>query len=285
MSISKVDANHTGIEMGHKKWAQTEAILSTTGAHLMLNGVSHEYRSETGKRTSALREITISVERGEIYAIVGPSGCGKSTLLQVASGLLKPTVGTAEIDGKPPSAAVARRAVAFVPQDPTLLAWRTVRANIALPFEIARDWSAQSTVRSLIELVGLGPFADAYPHELSGGMRSRVAIARALARRPAITFLDEPFGSLDEITALAMNLELLSLWERSKTTIVLVTHNLNQAVLMSDRVCVLGHRPGQVVAEYKIDLPRPRSEEMIDSREFFGLVTQTRKSLRVGKVL
>jgi NitT/TauT family transport system ATP-binding protein len=220
----------------------------------------------------ALDDITLTVREGEFLSLIGPSGCGKSTLLRLVAGLIEPSDGTISISGAPPAQARSRRELGFVFQEPTLLPWRTALENVTLLLEVARRGSSQqrrAQALELLELVGLGDFASAHPAKLSGGMQRRVGIARALALDPSILLLDEPFGALDEITRQRMNMELLRIWTQRRTTALMVTHNVGEAVFLSDRVMVMGTAPGRVVAELAIDLPRPRRLDLLTEPRFF----------------
>jgi NitT/TauT family transport system ATP-binding protein len=223
----------------------------------------------------AVRAVDLTIARGEFVALVGPSGCGKSTLLRLAAGLVRPTSGELHI-GSP------RRAIAFVFQDPTLLPWRTVRANIRLPLELAGRPASeqQAAADAALALVGLHEFGDAHPAALSGGMKMRASLARALVARPELLLLDEPFGALDELTRERLDDELLQLWERDRFTAVAVTHSVSEAVLLADRVLVLSPRPGRIVAELAIDLPRPRRSTLLATPEFAALAGRLRAHLR-----
>ncbi|MEM7720944.1 MAG: ABC transporter ATP-binding protein [Pseudomonadota bacterium] len=222
----------------------------------------------------AVAPISLSVQRGQTTALVGPSGCGKSTLLRMIAALEAPTAGDITIDGAPPQDTVrqARLSVAF--QDPSLLPWRTVRQNIELAFDLARQPKDQRAIDNLIQMVGLDGFADTRPAELSGGMRQRAAIARALATQPALLLLDEPFGAVDELTRQQLANDLPGLWEARGTTTILVTHSVSEAVMLSDRVIVLSARPARVVADISVDLPRPRRPELARAPRFAGYVDQ-----------
>jgi NitT/TauT family transport system ATP-binding protein len=222
----------------------------------------------------ALQDVTIDIAEGEFLSVIGPSGCGKSTLLRLVAGLIEATSGSLSIGGETPSEARARGELGFVFQEPTLLPWRTALDNVTLLTEVAKRGTAserRQRGRELLELVGLGDFIDAHPAKLSGGMQRRVGIARALALDPRILLLDEPFGALDEITRQRMNMELLRIWTQQRTTTMLVTHNVGEAVFLSDRVLVMGTRPGRIIAEVTIDLPRPRRLELLQDERFFAI--------------
>jgi NitT/TauT family transport system ATP-binding protein len=221
-----------------------------------------------GRPVTVLDDVSFDVPAHGISAVVGPNGSGKSTLLRLVAGLLTPDSGTVEIDGAPVSD--ADRRVGLVFQEPRLLPWRTAVDNVAFPLELAGANRAErrEKARALLELVGLTPFARAYPHQLSGGMRQRAAIARALAREPQILLLDEPFSALDALTRERFNAELLDIWQRTGTTILIVTHSIAEAVFLADEVVVLSDRPGRVAARVPIPLGRPRAVDALDSAAF-----------------
>ncbi len=213
-----------------------------------------------------LAGIDLDVPAGAVVALIGPNGCGKSTLLRVIAGLLQPTGGSACLDGAPITG--PDPSIGLVFQEPRLLPWRSAAANITYPLELAGWSEARRATRlaELTELVGLDPaVAGAHPRELSGGTLQRVALARALALEPAVLLLDEPFSALDALTRERMDLELLRLWERSATTIVMVTHSIPEAILVADRVVVMGPRPGRVLAEIPVEQPRPRTIADLDA--------------------
>jgi NitT/TauT family transport system ATP-binding protein len=235
-----------------------------------------------GEPVIALEKVDMQVSAGEFVSIIGPSGCGKSTLLRLIADITKPHAGTIRLGGETPRAARHAHSLGFVFQAATLLPWRSVRQNIELPLDVVGRGSARRSARSsddLIDLVGLTGFADALPHHLSGGMQQRAAIARALILTPDILLLDEPFGALDEITRQRMNLELLRIWSESKTTALLVTHSIAEAVFMSDRIYVMSARPGRITEIVNVPLPRPRHIDMMRSPEFFDCVNHVRDGL------
>lgn len=208
------------------------------------------YRNDA-ETVSVLGGVNLTVAAGEFLSIIGPSGCGKSTLLRVVADLLDPLSGEIQILGKSPSAARREREVGFVFQDPTLLPWRTVTANIELPRAIGGRRAADAPAgrsAELAKMLGIDELGNRYPRQLSGGQRQRVAIARALLTEPKLLLMDEPFGALDEITRDRLNDELLSLWRRTGTTILFITHSIMEAVYLGQRVLVLGSHPGRVIA-------------------------------------
>ena len=251
--------------------------------HISVRGLSHVYAS-ADRRLTALADVELEVERGAFVSIIGPSGGGKTTLLKTIGGLLEPSTGVVRVDGMPPSDAQRRKAIGFVFQDPSLLPWRTVFQNIALPLELNSREGHTSVEQpdGLLETVGLAQFRDYYPHQLSGGMKQRVAFARALVMDPGVLLLDEPLGGLDEITRSAMRYELLRLWEGSDKTVVLVTHSIPEAIMMSDSVAVMSSRPGRIVEEVPIDLPRPREESFERSSRFVEYARQIKEVLSLG---
>ena len=220
----------------------------------------------------ALEDVSLEVRDGEFVTILGPSGCGKSTLLQIVAGLEAPSGGRVTFEGAPPG--VALTAVVF--QEHALFPWRTVRDNVVFGLEVRGIPAAEraASARRLLELVGLEGFADRYPHHLSGGMRQRVAIARALAVEPALLLMDEPFSALDAQSRALMQLELLALWERTRRSILYVTHQIQEAVLLGDRVVVMTRRPGRILAVRPVPLARPRDERTMLDPAFVALVDE-----------
>ena len=247
-----------------------------------IQGVSHIYGQNNGAPIRALADINLTIYNGDFVSIVGPSGCGKSTLLSIIAGLLQPGEGYVLIEEASVEEALRRRRLAMVFQDPVLLPWRTTQENIQLPLELSASLPIDARqIQAQIKSVMLQGFESRFPKELSGGMRSRVAIARALVLSPSVLLMDEPFGSLDELTAQNLNLELLRIWEEQHPTIILVTHSISQAVFMSDRVIVLSPRPGRIVEDVNIDLPRPRTENTLSSERFLELSAIVRRALSV----
>jgi NitT/TauT family transport system ATP-binding protein len=209
----------------------------------------------------ALADVSLTVERGEFVAVVGPSGCGKTSLLLLVNGLLTPTTGALALDGAPIGAPSGDRALVF--QEAALLPWRTVRANVELGLELAGHPPAarRAAAGRHLRLVGLAGFEGFYPHQLSGGMRQRVGLARALAVEPRLLLMDEPFAALDAQLRQLMGVELSRIWERDRKTILFVTHDLDEAIQLADRVVVLSAAPGRVLDDVRIELPRPRGLE------------------------
>ena len=240
-------------------------------------GLNKVYRTREGANIHALSDVNFAVGEGEFVTVVGPSGCGKSTLLKILAGTLRRTSGAVRMRGQPidgPS-----RDVGVVFQAPVLLPWRTVLENVMLPIEIQKRDRALYEVqaRKYLKLVGLEAFEGKYPNELSGGMQQRVGISRALVHDPAMLLMDEPFGALDAMTRETMNLELLRIWNESKKTVLLVTHSIPEAVYLADRVIVMSPRPGRITEIMRVDLPRPRPLEIINSEAFGRHVVALRR--------
>lgn len=224
---------------------------------------------------NAVQDASLTIEKNQFVSIVGTSGCGKSTLLSVVGGLLQPTAGTATVDGVPIEKPGLDRGMVF--QNYSLFPWLTAQQNIEFVLkETGTNRAAERTDRAseMLAAVGLADFADTYPSELSGGMRQRVAIARSLSYRPSILLMDEPFGALDALTRGLMQELLVKIWEQSDLTVLFITHDIAEAVFLSDRVLVMTNRPGRIKADIPIDLPRPRTEGLIRSPEFGALELQ-----------
>jgi len=222
-----------------------------------------------GARTvMALEGVSFEIETAKFVSIVGPSGCGKSTLLKIVCGLLPASSGTTSVNGKPVTAPLENVGMVF--QAPVLLKWRSVLGNILLPVEFAKlDLASHvDRARALIKLVGLEGFEEMYPHELSGGMQQRASLCRALVTDPQLLLMDEPFGALDAMTRDELDMELLRIWEERKKTVLFVTHSIQEAVFLSDQVFVMSARPGRLLEQIAIQLPRPRTLEMMSTAPF-----------------
>jgi NitT/TauT family transport system ATP-binding protein len=249
---------------------------------LELADVKHEYAGNRRAAVTALQDLSLHVDSGEIVAIVGLSGCGKTTLLRLAAGLAVPSSGRIRIDAADPDAFRRTRQLSFVFQKSLLFPWRTVRSNLLLPNEISSVLPpaiASERADNLLRLLGLAGFADAYPRQLSGGMLQRAALARALLLTPRILFLDEPFGALDELTREQLWVEFSAIWKQEGTTVVLVTHSIREAVFLADRALVMTPRPGRISSEYPVPFPKPRTHDITTTREFTDLCERIRRSL------
>lgn len=245
---------------------------------LVIRDLSAVFRNGNGG-LKALERVSFSVYPQEFVCVLGPSGSGKSTLLRILAGLLPPTEGEVWYRGERVNG--PRRQVGFVFQKANLMPWRTVLQNILLPLELQNQEheTALERSRELIDLVGLQGFEDSLPRDLSGGMAQRVAIARALVHDPDLLLLDEPFGGLDALTRERMGAELLRIWQRQRKTVVMVTHSISEALLLADRVLVLTPRPGRVRLDLRVDLPRPRQEEVRYSTHFSDLERRLRSAI------
>ena len=244
-----------------------------------LEDVTVTFDTDRG-RVTALEDITVSMPEHGFVSLLGPSGCGKSTLLRVVADLLMPAKGSVSVLGSTAQEARTARELGFVFQDAALLPWRTAIDNVRLPLQVGKTDGLQAeSPEAMLDLVGLKGRENAYPHELSGGMRQRVSIARALVCRPRVLLMDEPFGALDEITRDRLNEELLRIWEATGTTIVFVTHSIPESVFLSQQVLVLSAHPGRVRELVPIDLPYPRKLEVRDTPQFTAIAAHLRRLL------
>ncbi|BBE71519.1 ABC transporter ATP-binding protein [Oharaeibacter diazotrophicus] len=254
--------------------AMTEPVTADDApVDLVIDRAAKTFRTAQGPVT-ALDGLSLKVPRGAFVALIGPSGCGKSTLLRMVAGLEQPDDGGAVlVRGKHPEQFRKEGELGIAFQDPALLPWRSVFANVAFPLQILGRPVARhaDAIRGLIELVGLKGHEDALPAELSGGMRQRVAIARALVTDPSVLLLDEPFGALDQILRRTMNMELQRIWAARRTTTLLVTHGIDEAVFLADTVVVMHARPGRIAEVVTVPFPRPRTPELFGRPEFHAL--------------
>jgi NitT/TauT family transport system ATP-binding protein len=248
-------------------------------------GLGLTFRTADGP-VHALKDVTLSVDKGDFVSFIGPSGCGKTTFLRVAADLEMPTAGTITVNGMTPGEARQARAYGYVFQAAGLFPWRTIGGNVRLPLEIMGfdRQERRDRVRRVLDLVELGGFENKYPWQLSGGMQQRASIARALAFDADILLMDEPFGALDEIVRDRLNEELLGLWARTGKTICFVTHSIPEAGVLSTRIVVMSPRPGRVTDVIESTLPRERPLDIRESREFLGIAARVREGLRAGVV-
>ncbi|MHB9837183.1 ABC transporter ATP-binding protein [Paraburkholderia terrae] len=233
------------------------------------------------RSVTAIEGLSLDVAAGEFLTLLGPSGCGKSTFLRVVADLVKPSRGEISVLGAAPNVARERRDIGFVFQDAALLPWRTALQNVQLPLQVAngKNRAGRATPRELLELVGLKGREDAYPHEMSGGMRQRVAIARALVSDPKVLLMDEPFGALDEITRDRLNEELRRVWKEMGLTTLFVTHSIYEAAFLGQRVLMLAANPGRVKEIVPVNLPENRTLDIRETREFVELAAYLRRVL------
>jgi len=254
------------------------APLEARPAAIALRGVSKTFGRGDGA-VNALEDVSFDVPRGSFVSVLGPSGCGKSTLMRLIAGLHPVTTGSIEVDGRSPEQVRQAREFGIVFQQPVLFDWRTVEQNVALPLQIMGrpKQEARERVAHLRELVGLSAFRRHRPWQLSGGMQQRVSIARALTFAPPFLLMDEPFGALDMMTRERMQTELLAIWASNPgTTVVFITHSISEAVLLSDRIVVMSARPGRLMKVFDVDLPRPRTDAVRDTKEFVDIEAEIR---------
>ena len=253
--------------------ALSETDVDAAGLAVRLRDATKVYDNGV----SALGPLDLDVAKGEFVALLGPSGCGKSTALRLMAGLSAPSSGTVNVSHK----GDGRHPIGFVFQEPTLMPWANVRENVRLPLKLSHVPATETAARidEALAQVGLAEFADAFPRELSGGMKMRVSLARALVTDPDILLMDEPFAALDEITRFRLNNDLLALWRDLDKTVVFVTHSVFESVYLSQRVIVMTARPGRISAEFRIETAEPRAEEFRTSAEYAGYCREVSKAL------
>jgi NitT/TauT family transport system ATP-binding protein len=261
------DVVASALNPGTARQAGIRSARNDAAAYVEIAGVAKTYRRD-GRETHALERIDLAIRDGEFLAIVGPSGCGKSTLLRIVAGLHLPTSGEVRVAGRVVDRPQTSLGIVF--QSPVLLDWRTALANVLMQVELRGldPRSYRDRALRLLDQVGLKEFADRYPHELSGGMRQRVAIARALIHDAPLLLMDEPFGALDALTREQMRLDLEALWLATRKTVLFITHSIDEAVLLADRVVVMSPRPGTIESVLDIRLPRPRGLEARRALDF-----------------
>jgi NitT/TauT family transport system ATP-binding protein len=258
---------------------RTAASAQSDMPAITVSNINKTFLTIRGERIQALKDISLSIREKEFVAIVGPSGCGKSTLLRVLAGLVPASSGSALLNGMPITK--PRPDIGIVFQNAVLLPWRTILQNVLLPSEVqgVPDGISRPRAKELLKMVGLADFETKYPMELSGGMQQRAAITRALVSDPRILLMDEPFGALDAMTREQMNLELQRIWLESEKTVILITHSIPEAVFLADRVVVMSPRPGRIARIVDIDLPRPRTMDVMGEPEFGRLTSEIRQLL------
>ena len=264
-----------------------------TKAKVVLKDISKVFKTRF-QTITAVKDFSMEIQEGEFISLLGPSGCGKSTIIRMMDGIIQPTSGEIYIDGELTSGRKKMpknilRKMGFIFQQPNLLPWYTVRQNVALPLKIfglsGPEWEAR--VDSLMEMVGLTPYANNYPAEISQGMMQRVGVIRAMVYDPEILLMDEPFGALDELTREQMDMDLLDIWKKTGKTIIFITHCVEEAVLMSSRIYVMGTNPGRLTNVVDIDLPRPRDLNMVTDPKFIeyeNLLTNLIGELDLSKI-
>ena len=245
--------------------------------HVVLDSVQKSYGE-----IEAIRDVSFALTAGEFVSVLGPSGCGKSTLLMIIAGLIHPSAGKITVGGSPVRG--PRREIGIVFQSPVLLPWRSIVDNVLFPIEMLKLPQRRFLPRALelLEMAKIAEFARKLPRELSGGMRQRAAICRALIHDPTLLLMDEPFSALDAITRDEMELELLRIWQANRKSVLFVTHSIREAAFLSDRVLVMGRRPASMIAEIRIDTPRPRRLEMMEHPDFNAYVRELRKAIEVS---
>jgi NitT/TauT family transport system ATP-binding protein len=265
--LPEIDSNSAGLD---------SSGLNSSGLAVRLRGVTKVYDNGV----MALGPLDLDVRRGEFVSLLGPSGCGKSTALRLIAGLAAPTSGAVHVASHV-AGARSEHAIGFVFQEPTLMPWASVAENVRLPLKLKDVPAAEAKARvgAVLAQVGLAEFADAFPRELSGGMKMRASLARALVTDPDILLMDEPFAALDEITRFRLNNDLLALWRNLRKTVVFVTHSVFESVYLSERVIVMTSRPGRIDAEFRIETPEPRGEDFRTSTDYAGYCRQVSNAL------
>jgi len=260
-----------------------ETTSSKAARVVDIAGLSLVFQTGDGP-VQALSNVDLAVEAGEFVSFIGPSGCGKTTLLRVIADLEQPTGGHLAVNGMSAEAARLARQYGYVFQAPALYPWRTIARNVTLPLEVFKLPKAEreERARRYLDLVGLTDFAGKYPWQLSGGMQQRASIARALSFEPKLLLMDEPFGALDEIVRDNLNLQLLRLWERTRKTVLFVTHSIPEAVFLSTRIVVMSPRPGRIIDVIPCDFPRDRTLDIRETPEFLKVAHRVREGLRAG---
>lgn len=257
---------------------KADALMAQSSPKLRVDQVDLRFGGSSGRRIDVLDDIGLSLAVGEFCSIVGPSGCGKSTLLSVIAGLLQPVSGTCMLDGE--TIKVGDPRIGYMFQADTLLPWATALQNVRLPLD-AVGRKDDDLCLDLLRRVGVADFADSYPWQLSGGMRKRVQLARLFAQEPEVLLMDEPFGALDAQTKLLMQEELLTLWDATGLTVLFVTHDLSEAIGLSDRILLMSARPGRIKAEYQVPLKRPRKiDEIVQSEGYNELFVEIWRNLK-----
>ncbi len=250
---------------------------------IVVNSVTKEFKIKNSSIV-ALQDVSLDIFEGEFVSIIGPSGCGKTTLMRMMANLESVTSGSISINGNSPNTARLNRDFSVVFQSPALLEWRNAINNVILPLETQKIKKSKAIIkaREMLEVVDLSKFEESFPRQLSGGMKQRISIARALTLDPSVLFMDEPFGALDRITREWMNMELLRIWQQKELTIVFITHNIQEAVMLSNRIVVMSSRPGQIQGIINVDLPSPRTLDLKETEEFIRIEIEGEKLLKQG---
>lgn len=253
--------------------------MTSSSSFISVTGVTKQFKTKRKPTVTALSDIDLNIERGQFVSLIGPSGCGKSTLLSLIAGLDRPSRGEVSVAGTPVTGPFPDAGVVF--QQDLLMEWRTCLDNVLLQLQLRHqlDRAGRQRATELLEMVGVGQFADSRPRQLSGGMRQRVAICRALVHEPDLLLMDEPFGALDAITREKLNIDLSRIVAETGKTVVFVTHSIEEAVFLSDRVVVMTARPGRIAADVVIDIEKPRREELLRETEFLRTVAGVRSEL------